>query len=572
MLDPTVNERISAWLNGNYDEESKAAVRRMSEDELFDAFYKDLEFGTGGLRGLMGQGPNRMNRYTVGAATQALSNYLKEVFADEKISVAIAYDSRHNSRFFAQVTADVFSANGIKVFLFEELRPTPELSFAVRHLSCKAGVVLTASHNPKEYNGYKAYWDDGAQVVSPHDKNIMAEARKITEPSQIFFERNEKLIKPIGKEIDEAYIDQVLSLSVFPEVVKKHNDIRIVYSSLHGTGGTLIPEVLNRMGFEKVRTVTEQASPDGNFPTVLYPNPEERDAMEMALEQAVDYEADLVMATDPDADRVGIAVRNSRGEFILLNGNQTAALLIGYVMEARKKAGKIDGKQMVVKTIVTTELIDDMAAHYGVDCFNTLTGFKHIAALIRTLEGKKEFIAGGEESYGYMIGDAVRDKDAVASCAMIAEMVAYAASKNMTLFDKLPELCKKHGFYLERLVSVKKEGQKGAKEIKNMMSEFRKNPPSKLAGSKVVRILDYQSSIEHHLKTGEKRNIDLPKSNVLQFYTENGSKVSMRPSGTEPKIKFYFSVKGKLKETLDYFQKEKELNERIDALIKDLKI
>ena len=483
MITEQIQAKINTWLNSGIDEDSKASIRAMSDTDLADAFYKDLEFGTGGLRGIMGVGSNRMNKYTVGMATQGLANYLKKCFPNETVKVAIAHDSRNNSRFFAETTAAVFSANGIHVYLFEELRPTPELSYAIRKLGCKSGVVLTASHNPKEYNGYKAYWEDGAQVISPHDKNIIKEVQAISGVEQVKFEKDDSKIELIGQAVDEAYINEILNLTLNAEAIERQNQLKIVFSPIHGTAITLVPEVLERKGFKNVTVVEEQATPDGNFPTVIYPNPEEREAMSIALAKAKAINADLVMATDPDADRVGIAAKNESGEFEILNGNQAATLLIYYLLTQWKNRGKLDGRQMIVKTIVTTDLLDKIAAGFGVDCPNTLTGFKFIAALIRELEGKKEFIGGGEESYGYMISDFVRDKDAIASCAMLAEMCAWAKDQGLSVFDLLAKIYREYGFYLEDLISITKKGMKGAEEIQQMMADFRANPPRNTGGS-----------------------------------------------------------------------------------------
>lgn len=569
-MDTTIQKKIDQWKSGKYDSETKEAISKMSEDELIDSFYKDLEFGTGGLRGLMGVGSNRVNKYTVGAATQGLSNYLKKAFPNEQVKVAIAHDSRNNSSFFASIVADVFSANGFKVYFFESLRPTPELSFAIRHFGCHSGVVLTASHNPKEYNGYKAYWSDGGQVTPPHDKNIIAEVNAITSIDDIKFERIPENIQIIGKEVDEAYLDMICGLSISKDAIQRQKDLKIVFSPIHGTGITLVPRLLEKMGFTNVHIVQEQATPDGNFPTVVYPNPEEKEAMSMGLAKAKEIDADVLMATDPDADRVGIAVKNHKGEFELLNGNQTGSLLIGYMIQAWKEAGKITGKEMVVKTIVTSELIDKMAEANGVKCYNTLTGFKYIAEVIKEKEGKETFIAGGEESYGYLVGDAVRDKDAIAACGLIAELVAYAKDKGMSLFDMLIDNYLKYGFYYENLISITKKGKTGAEEIKAMMAEWRKNPPTIINGSKVTKVLDYQESIAQDLIAGTTTPLAFPKSDVLQFYTEDGSKISARPSGTEPKIKFYFSVNTPLKSKADYDATEQMLKDRITAIVKDL--
>ncbi len=572
MIDQSIQEKVDLWLNSAIDEESKAQIKAMSEEELIDSFYKDLEFGTGGLRGIMGPGSNRINKYTIGMATQGLANYLMKSFPNEEIKVAIAHDSRNNSRFFAETTAAVFSGNGIHVYLFEDLRPTPELSFAIRELGCKSGVVLTASHNPKEYNGYKAYWDDGAQVIAPHDKRIIAEVQAISGVEAVKFNKDERKIEALGRALDEKYIDAILNLTLAQDAIDRQSDLKIVFSPIHGTSITLVPEVLERKGFKNLSIVAEQAEPNGNFPTVVYPNPEEKEAMTMALNQAKAIDADLVMATDPDADRVGIAAKNKNGAFELLNGNQAAALLIYFLLSKWKENGKLDGNQMIIKTIVTSDLLDRIAESFEVDCPSTLTGFKFIAALIKALEGKKEFIGGGEESYGYMISDFVRDKDAIASCAMLAEMTAWAKDQGLTVFDLLTEIYKKFGFYLEDLISITKTGKQGAEEIQAMMTGFRSNPPKSIAGSKVVKVCDYQSSEEKDMVKDEIRVINLPKSNVLQFFLEDGAKISARPSGTEPKIKFYISVNMPLETENEQLAVKTQLENRIEAIKKDLNL
>jgi len=577
MIMSEIREKAEQWLAAAIDEDAKQEIREMLSKEdptaLTDAFYKDLEFGTGGLRGIMGMGSNRMNKYTIGKATQGLANYLNKQYPGEVISVAVAYDSRNNSREFAQLTANVFSANGIVVYLFEELRPTPELSFAVRHFGCKSGVVITASHNPKEYNGYKAYGADGAQLTPPHDLNVIGEVNAITDLNTINFNMDAGKIKAIGKEIDTLYIEAIKGLSLSPEAINRAHDVKIIFSSIHGTGTTLVPEVLKQMGFSQVYEVEEQATPDGNFPTVVYPNPEESEALTLALKKAKDIDADLVMATDPDADRVGIAVRNDQNEFQLLNGNQTGSLLIYYLLKKWEDLCKIKGNEYVVKTIVTSELIADIAAHFKVDCFDTLTGFKYIATMIRELEGEKVFIGGGEESYGYLIGDFVRDKDAVASCAMIAEMAAYAREKGKTLFELLMDIYAQFGFYLETLSSITKTGKEGAEEIDKMMQEFRNSPPKTLGGSPVIKVVDYQAGKATDMSTGKSEDIEFPRSNVLQFFTKDGAKVSARPSGTEPKIKFYFGVKkaGKFNPH-EYAIQEEELLRKIEIIKNDLSL
>ena len=579
MLETAVQKKINQWLKGKYDATTKATIQKLIDEsnttELTDSFYKNLEFGTGGLRGLIGVGSNRMNKYTVGAATQGLANYLNKVFKDEKISVAIAHDSRIKSDEFAKVIANIFSANGIEVYLFSSLRPTPELSFAIRLLGCKSGVVVTASHNPKEYNGYKAYWDDGSQVVAPHDKNIITEVNAIHKVKDIKFKGDSSKIHKIGKEVDDKYIAQILSLSISKKAISRQKDLKIVYTPIHGTGVTLVPKLLKKMGFNNVTVITEQAEPKGNgqFPTVVYPNPEEAEAMSMAVNKAKEIDADLVLGTDPDADRVGIAAKNHHGEIQLLNGNQTATVLIYYLLQAWKDAKKLKGKEYVCKTIVTTDLIDKMAADFGVKCYNTLTGFKYIAQVIRELEGKEQFIGGGEESYGYLIGDAVRDKDAIASCAMIAELTAYAKDKGLSLFDMLMEVYKKYGFYYEGLISLTKKGKTGAEEIQEMMANFRATPPQSLAGSAVIRIDDYKSL--KRTENGQTVNIPsgtlgIESSNVLQFFTADGTKFTCRPSGTEPKIKFYVGVVGQLESNEDFDAVYASLQQKVKSIGEEL--
>ncbi|HZH00579.1 MAG TPA: phospho-sugar mutase [Flavisolibacter sp.] len=531
-----------------------------------------MEFGTGGLRGIMGIGTNRMNRYTVGMATQGYANYLKQSFPGEEVKVAIAHDCRNNSRFFAETAANVFAANGIKVYLFEELRPTPELSYAIRHYKCHGGVVYTASHNPKEYNGYKAYWNDGGQLVPPHDKNVIAEVEKINSVDEVKWSGGEQNIIPISKEIDSAYIDMLKSLSVYPEVIREQSDLKIVYTSIHGTGITLVPQVLQEFGFNNVHVVEEQATPDGNFSTVVYPNPEESEAMSIGLKKAQELDADILLGTDPDADRVGIGVKDNEGKWVLLNGNQTAVLAFNYMIESRKEKGLAKPNDMVVKTIVTTDMIDVIAEKNGVKCYNVLTGFKWIAELIKEKEGKENYIIGGEESYGLMIGSQIRDKDAISAVALICEMAAYEKQKGRTLYQKLVDLYVQHGCYKEHLISITKKGMNGQQEIAQMMESYRSNPPKTLAGMEVSQLLDYQQQVATNLKTGSKSPIQLPKSNVLQFLLEDGSKASARPSGTEPKIKFYFSVNAPLASADQYEQVEKELDEKILKIIKDLNL
>ena len=577
-LDALTKKNIDTWLTGNYDEETKAKIQQLvdegKETELSDSFYKSLEFGTGGMRGEMGVGSNRMNKYTVGAATQGFSNYLKQSLPGKEIKVAIAHDSRNNSPFFARICADIFSANGMQVYLFSALRPTPELSFAVRHLGCDAGLVITASHNPREYNGYKAYWNDGSQVVAPHDKNIVTEVNNITSVDDINFNGNEALITFIGEEVDKEYLKTIQHNSINPDVIARQKDLKIVYSSIHGTGITLVPQALALLGFENVNVVEAQAEPNGDFPTVVYPNPEETEAMTLAVNLAKDIDADLVIATDPDADRVGAAVKNPHGEWVLLNGNQMASLIIYYLLGAWEKAGKLTGKEFVAKTIVTTEIIAKMCASKGVKCYDTLTGFKYIAAVIRELEGKEQFIGGGEESYGYLIGDAVRDKDAVASCAMIAELTAYAKDNGKSLFDFLTEMYQENNFYYEGLISLTKKGKAGAEEIQQMMANLRANLPTSVAGSEPVTVLDYKNLTSKDLKTGEitaiPEGLGMESSNVIQLILADGSKVSARPSGTEPKIKFYVSVNAPLANPADFDDTLAALKAKVSAIQEDL--
>lgn len=573
-MENNIREKVNKWLNSNIDDQTRNEIKALEKDEneLKEAFYKDLEFGTGGLRGIMGVGSNRMNKYTVGMATQGLANYLKKVFPGEEISIAIAYDNRNRSKEFADVTASVFSANGIKVFIFKELRPTPQLSFAIRHLKCKSGVVITASHNPKEYNGYKAYWNDGAQMVAPHDENVITEVSKINSIDDVKFQRDDSKIEYLGKELDEEYLKKILELSLSKDAIQAQSDLKIVFSSIHGTGITLVPELLKRMGFKNVTVVEEQAVTDGNFPTVVYPNPEEVEAMTMALNKAKEIDADIVMATDPDADRVGIAIKNDKNDFQLLNGNQTGSLLIYYLLRKWSENGKLNGNQFIVKTIVTTNLIEEIAAHYKVDCYNTLTGFKFIAGIIRELEGKKEFIGGGEESYGYLISDFVRDKDAISSCAFIAEMAAFAKNEGKTMYEMLMEMYTTFGLYKEKLVSLTKKGISGVEEIQKMMQDLRNNPPLQLNGSKVKSLLDYEYGKGKDLISGKEYQLDYPSSNVLQFITEDGTKISARPSGTEPKIKFYCSVKGTLDSKENFKQKDQELGQKIDSILAELNL
>lgn len=570
-----IRKKAAGWLSEDFNEETRKEVKEMlegDENKLVDAFYQDLEFGTGGLRGIMGAGTNRMNIYTLGMATQGLSNYLLKNFPGTEIKVAIAHDCRNNSRYFAETTADIFAANGFTVYLFESLRPTPELSFAIRHYRCQSGVVITASHNPPEYNGYKAYWDDGGQVVPPHDKGIISEVRNIKSVREIKFGGDKSLIKIIGKETDNLFLEEVLKMRINSDVIEKQHNLGIVYTPIHGTGIKLIPEALRLFGFTNIINVPEQDIPDGNFPTVKSPNPEEADALRMAIEVAGKKGAELVMATDPDADRLGLAVKLPSGEFRLLNGNQTCALLMYYTLSQYRSKGLLKGNEYVIKTIVTSDLLDNIAKGYGVECFNVLTGFKYFAELIRKLEGVKKYIGGGEESYGYLPGDYVRDKDAVGSCALTAEAAAWAKNQGMSLFDLLIDIYLKFGLYHERLINIVRKGKEGADEIKAMMKAFRNNPPSSIYNSRVVRIDDYETLTSHNLLTGTSTKIDLVKSDVLQFFLENGSKISVRPSGTEPKIKFYFSVNAILSSPSAYEETLKMLNERINGIINDLNL
>lgn len=573
-IDPTLLEKANKWLHAPYDEASQQAVQEMIDnrpDELIDAFYRDLEFGTGGLRGVMGAGTNRINKYTIGAATQGLANYLIETFPDtQPIQTAIAYDSRNNSPFFAQVAADVLSANGIVVYLFDKLRPTPELSFAIRELACQAGIVITASHNPKEYNGYKVYWNDGAQLVPPHDKNVIARVQQIHSIDAVKFNGQAELIKSIGEEIDQKYIQKIKALSRIPDTIQAQRNMKIVYTPIHGTGVELVPRGLKAFGFENVSTLEAQNTPDGNFPTVHSPNPEEPAALEMAMQKADAIQADLVMATDPDADRVGIAVRNESGKMILLNGNQTASLLIYYLMNQWQT--HLTGNEYIVKTIVTSELLADIATKYQVETCNVLTGFKYIAEVIRQREGQKQFIGGGEESYGYLIGDFVRDKDAVISCCMIAETAAWAAANGKTLYGLLKEIYLEFGFYKERLLSVVRKGKAGAEEIQAMMAAYHNAPPKTINGSRLITIKDYQSGTSMAMETGVSTPIQLPQSNVIQFFTADGSIVTVRPSGTEPKIKFYFGVKEPLQNANDFDRVNQQLEDRLDAIIQSMQL
>jgi phosphoglucomutase len=574
MLDPTTQAKIDHWLNGAYDEATKHDIRAMVDrgawTDLTDAFYRDLEFGTGGLRGIMGVGSNRINRYTLGMATQGLSNYLKQSFPGEQIKVAIAHDSRNNANTFANIVADVFSANGIQVHLFDELRPTPQLSFAIRELGCHSGVMLTASHNPKEYSGYKAYWNDGGQLISPHDKNVVAEVANISSVSDVKWTRDASLIHPVGVEMDTKYIARIAKESMSRAAIRRQHDLKIVFSPIHGTGFPSVPPTLKAYGFTNVILVDEQCTMDGNFPTVVYPNPEEHEALTLALKKAKETDADLVMATDPDADRVGIAVKDHHGEWILLNGNQTGSLLMHYVLQAWKDAGKLNGNQYVVKTIVTSNLMDEIAASFDVPCPNVLTGFKFIGAMMTANQGHKTFVVGGEESYGYLVGEHARDKDAVIACAMIAEMAAWYKDHGRSLFDGLLDLYVTYGFYKEKLISITKIGKAGAEEIAAMMEGFRKTTPTMLGGVNVTILKDYTARTSREMSTGVLSSTELPASDVLQFILSDGSVISARPSGTEPKIKFYCSVRADLASRSHYEAVSESLDRKIDAIMADL--
>ncbi len=574
-MNQEIDQKVATWLAGNYDEATKQAVRDLQAnhpEELAESFYKNLEFGTGGLRGIMGVGTNKINKYTIGMATQGFANYLIKSYPNEKIAVAIGHDSRNNARFFAETTAQVFAANGFTVYLFSELRPTPELSFAIRHLNCKAGVVCTASHNPKEYNGYKAYWNDGGQLVPPHDKNVITEVEAIQSVDEVKWSGGDANIQLLGNDMDEAYIKMVKSLSIYPEVIASQHDLKIVYTPIHGTGITLVPKVLSAFGFTNVHVVQEQATADGNFPTVKYPNPEESETMSIGLAKAKALDADILLGTDPDADRVGVGVKNHKGEWVLMNGNQTAVLAFAYMIEARRAKGIAKPNDMVITTIVTSEMINEVAKQNEVACYNVLTGFKWIAELIKEKESKENYIIGGEESFGLMIGNDIRDKDAVSAVALLCEMAAYEKSKGKTLFDKMIELYIQYGFYYEQLISITKKGMNGQQEIAKMMEGYRVNPPVEINGSNVVTLLDYELQTGKNLMTGATWNIQLPKSNVLQFITEDGSKISARPSGTEPKIKFYFSVMTKLESRAAFDEQYELLQNKINGIIADMQL
>ena len=574
-LDLIVKERAEKWLSDSYDEETRKKVKQLIDNdpkELTESFYKDLEFGTGGLRGIMGVGTNRMNVYTVGMATQGLSNYLKKAFPDEPIRVAVGHDSRNNSRLFAERVADIFAANGFKVYLFDSLRPTPELSFAIRHLHCHSGVVVTASHNPKEYNGYKAYWSDGAQVVAPHDRNIIAEVQKITSPDQVMRWKGDRSenIEILDETFDQIYLEAVHGLSLSPDAVERYHDMKIVYTPLHGTGVILVPESLRKYGFTNILTVKEQNIPDGNFPTVESPNPEERSAMKMAIELAESEKAEVVLATDPDADRIGMALRDENGQYVLLNGNQTCSLLVYYIVKRWSELGRLRGKEYIVKTIVTTELVARIAESFGVRHFDCLTGFKYIATVMRNHEQTMQYICGGEESFGFLAEDFVRDKDAVSACSLAAEAAAWAKSQDMTLYELLKEMYVRYGFFREALVSVIRKGKEGQEEIAKMMSDYRSDPPRSLGGSPIVVIKDYLNGEALDLTNGSKTPIDMERSNVLQFTTADSTVVSIRPSGTEPKIKFYFGVRAELNDTARFGEVQAELDGKIESIKKEM--
>jgi phosphoglucomutase len=566
--------KAKSWLSDVYDEDTRNEVQRMLDQEdkteLIDSFYKDLEFGTGGLRGIMGAGSNRMNIYTVGAATQGLSNYLKKEFAGQEIKVAIGHDCRNNSRLFAEKSADIFSANGIKVYLFEDLRPTPELSFAIRELGCQSGIILTASHNPKEYNGYKAYWTDGSQIVGPHDKNIIGEVQKV-KAEDINFNKNEALIEILGEEMDNKFLEKVKSVSLAPEIVAKHKDLKIVYTPIHGTGVELIPAAMKAFGFENIIHVPEQDVVSGDFPTVVSPNPEEPAAMEMAIKKAYEVDADVVMASDPDSDRIGVVVKNDKGEYIIVNGNQTALLFIYYIITRMKENKALKGNEFIVKTIVTTEKIAEIAEKNGIEFYDVYTGFKYIAEVIRENEGVKKYIGGGEESFGFMPADFVRDKDAVSACALMGEIAAWAKDQGKTLYELLQDIYLEYGFSKEKMKYIVRPGKTGADEIKQMMVNFRTNPPKELGGSKLKIVKDYADLSEKNLLTGAVKKINQKiTADVMQFFTEDGTKISVRPSGTEPKIKFYFEVAGELKARADFDTVDKAAEEKIDAIMAEL--
>jgi len=573
-IDQATQTRVQQWLSAEYDEQTRAQVQKLidlnEETELIDSFYKELEFGTGGLRGIMGVGSNRINKFTIGKATQGLANYLKKQFPETPLKVAVAYDSRNNSQSLGQLVADVFSANGIFVYLFETLRPTPLLSFAVRHFGCQSGVMLTASHNPKEYNGYKAYWNDGGQLVAPHDKNVIDEVNAIQSVASINFTRNLEFVEVVKADFDELYIQANKALSFHPEVVKKQKDLKIVFSPIHGTGVTLLPKMLEAWGFDNVYVVAEQAEPNGNFPTVVYPNPEEEEAMTLALKAGKERDADIILATDPDADRVGLAVKNNKGVFQLLNGNQIGSLLAYYVLSSKKEKGTLKANQYIAKTIVTSNLISDIGSSFDIKTYETLTGFKFIGEVITKHQANEEYLVGGEESYGFLVGELVRDKDAINSAAFIAEMAAYFKEQGKSLFEVLLAIYQEYGFYQEKLISLTKKGKAGAEEIQEMMRNLRANPPQQLGGVNVQEIRDYQTLESHVLDTGIKAPILLPQSDVLQFITVDGDVISARPSGTEPKIKFYCSVKEPLSSAADYESVAQKLEEKVQRIMADI--
>ena len=570
-----VREKAQEWLSDTYDEKTRAEVQALLDNndpsELIDSFYRSLEFGTGGLRGIMGVGTNRMNIYTVGAATQGLCNYLKKNFASlPQISVAIGHDCRNNSRLFAESSAKIFAANGIKAYLFEDLRPTPELSFAIRELGCQSGIILTASHNPKEYNGYKAYWDDGSQIVGPHDVNIVHEVAKI-KPEDIKFEGPDELIEILGEEMDKKFLAEVKKVSISPDVVKKHRNIKIIYTPIHGTGVKLIPAALRAFGFTNIINIPEQDVVSGDFPTVISPNPEEPAAMEMATKKAAEINADVVMASDPDSDRIGVAVKNDKGEYVIINGNQTALLFIYYIITKMKEAGTLKGNEYIVKTIVSTEMIAEVARRNDIEYFDVYTGFKYIAEIIRELEGKKKYIGGGEESFGFMPSDFVRDKDAVSSCALMGEIAAWAIDQGKTLYELLQDIYLEYGFSREKMKYVVRKGKTGAEEIQQIMTKFRNNPPKELGGSPMEWVKDYETLLAKNLLTGEEKKINQKiTSNVLQFFTQDGTKISVRPSGTEPKIKFYLEVTGELNSREEYDNAEETADAKIEAVMEEL--
>jgi len=573
-----VTEKANKWLGAEYDEETRAAVKAMLENEdkteLIESFYKDLEFGTGGLRGIMGAGSNRMNIYTVGAATQGLSNYLKVAFADlPEIKVVVGHDVRNNSRKFAEIVADIFSANGIKVYLFDSCRPTPEISFAIRHLGCQSGVIITASHNPKEYNGYKAYWNDGAQMIAPHDVNTIKYVNEVTDVKDIKFQGDKSRIEIIGENIDKVYLDKIKTLSLSPDAIQKHHDMKIVYTPIHGTGMKLIPRSLRNFGFTNIIGVPEQEVESGDFPTVASPNPEEPSAMAMGIAKAKETGAEIVMASDPDADRIGVVIRDNNGEYVLINGNQIALIFLNYLMTRNTELGKLTGKEYIVKTIVTTETIKSIADAQHIKMYDCYTGFKWIANIMRENEGKARYLGGGEESYGFLVEDFVRDKDSVSAISIMAEIAAWAKEKGLNMIEMLQDIYLKYGFSREKGISLVRKGKSGAEEIAAIMKQFRENPPKELAGSKVSTIKDYQTLKQTNALTGETSDLEMPvTSNVLQYFTEDKTKVSIRPSGTEPKIKFYIEVHGEMKSAADYDKATSKADEKIEVIKKDLGI